>query len=242
MLTRQVSLAQYSFAISGTIHDQLTSLPLSGTNIFLKDKSEGVVSDKNGKFDFHFTSITDSSAIVLIQFIGYQTKEIHAKYGNSNFEILLKPDTINQKEIIVNGSKILQRVLESPVTMIRIDSKTINQLPQENFFAALGSLKGVDVSKTSLFYNTIHLRGFSLVYNEGDLQLLDGMDNLPPGQGFSVGNLDGTIDIDVDNIEIIPGAGSAIYGANAFNGLINVTSKDPFVHQGLSALLKNAGA
>ena len=65
------------------------------------------------------------------------------------------------------------------------------------------------------------------------------MDNLPPGQGFSVGNLDGTIDIDVDNIEIIPGAGSAIYGANAFNGLINVTSKDPFVHQGLSAQLKS---
>lgn len=238
LLTTQETLAQYSFYVTGTVYDQLTSLPLSGANIFLKDKSAVVVSDKSGKFDFHFTNKTDSSAIILIQYIGYKTKEIHVNYGNNKIEIKIEQDIINQKEVEVSESRIPQRILESPITMMRIDAKTIEQLPQENFYAALGSQKGVNVNANSVFYKTIQLRGFSLLWNEGNLQLLDGMDNLPPGQGFSVGNLDGTIDLDVDNIEIIPGAGSAIYGANAFNGLINVTSKGPYRYEGLSVQLK----
>jgi outer membrane receptor protein involved in Fe transport len=127
--------------------------------------------------------------------------------------------------VIVTDSGFLQPLLRSTVTMIRIDAKKISQLPNENFYAGLATLKGINILDNSLFYKSIHLRGFSFTYNEGDLQLLDGMDNLPPGQGFGIGNLDGAPDIDIDNIEIIPGAASAIYGANAFNGLINVSTK-----------------
>lgn len=87
----------------------------------------------------------------------------------------------------------------------------------------------------------LNLRGFAggATWNEGMLELVDGMDVNTPGMGFSMGNLTGTNDIDIEKIEIIPGASSAIYGANAFNGLILTTTKDPFRYQGLSVQIKS---
>ncbi len=66
------------------------------------------------------------------------------------------------------------------------------------------------------------------------VQLVDGMDNASPSLNFSVGNLVGLNDLDVQSIEILPGASSALYGANAFNGIMFMKSKSPFKHEGAS--------
>jgi len=71
------------------------------------------------------------------------------------------------------------------------------------------------------------------------MQLVDGMDNAAPGLNFSLGNLLGMSELDIETVELLPGASSALYGANAFNGILFMTSKSPFDHQGISMSYKD---
>jgi outer membrane receptor protein involved in Fe transport len=68
------------------------------------------------------------------------------------------------------------------------------------------------------------------------VQFIDGMDNQAPGLNLPAGNMVGLSDLDAQSVEIVPGASSALYGPNAFNGVISMTSKSPFDYQGLSAM------
>jgi outer membrane receptor protein involved in Fe transport len=64
------------------------------------------------------------------------------------------------------------------------------------------------------------------------------MDNSSPALNFVLGNLIGLSDIDVASVELLPGASSALYGANAFNGILFMNSKNPFTNQGISSYVK----
>jgi outer membrane receptor protein involved in Fe transport len=87
-------------------------------------------------------------------------------------------------------------------------------------------------------FKSINTRGFATVSNNRFMQLVDGMDNASPLLNFVLGNLIGISEIDVANVELLPGASSALYGANAFNGILFMNSKSPFTNQGITAYVK----
>lgn len=68
--------------------------------------------------------------------------------------------------------------------------------------------------------------------------MIDGMDNQAPGLNFSVGNIAGISELDLESLELLPGAASALYGPNAINGILLMNSKNPFQYQGFSAQMK----
>ncbi len=70
------------------------------------------------------------------------------------------------------------------------------------------------------------------------VQMIDGMDNQAPGLNFSVGNIVGISELDLENMELLPGAASALYGPNAINGILLMNSKSPFDYQGASAYVR----
>ena len=141
--------------------------------------------------------------------------------------------------MVISASRVPQRLFESPVTIERFDYKDIAQSTGADFYASLENLKGVQINSGGLLLQTISSRGFSTVYNEGFVQLVDGMDNEAPGLGFSAGNLVGMNQLDIFGVELLPGAASALYGANAFKGILLMTSKNPFDFQGTSAYFTN---
>jgi len=98
--------------------------------------------------------------------------------------------------------------------------------------------KGVDINTNSLTFKAINTRGFASFANNRFMQLVDGMDNSAPALNFPLGNLLGMSETDIQSVELLPGAASALYGANAFNGILFMTSKSPFDHTGISASLK----
>jgi hypothetical protein len=232
------SAGQNSFSISGFIRDSVTAEPLASANVLVKNTPEGTTSDTEGRFDLFFSG-DKKTAILLVRFLGYREKEITVSEGQSLVIILLAREPVNKQEIEITDSRIPKNILESPFTQLHIDAKTIEQLPQENYYAGLASFKGMDISTGSLFYQNVNMRGPANPLNETILQLIDGIDNMPPGQGSSTGNLAGIPDLDIESIQVIPGSASALYGANAFSGLINIHSKSPFIHRGLSVQFKN---
>jgi outer membrane receptor protein involved in Fe transport len=84
------------------------------------------------------------------------------------------------------------------------------------------------MSAQSLTFKSINTRGFNANGNTRFNQYIDGMDNQAPGLNFAVGNIIGISELDVDNVELLPGASSALYGAGGINGTMLMTSKDPF--------------
>ena len=131
-----------------------------------------------------------------------------------------------------------QRILESPVTIERMSGPTLRSIAAPNYYEAITNLKGVDMHTASLTFRTITTRGFLSSGNTRLNQLIDGMDNQAPGLNFSVGNIVGLTELDVDNIELLSGASSALYGSGGMNGTLLITSKNPFKYQGLSFNIK----
>ena len=84
----------------------------------------------------------------------------------------------------------------------------------------IGKLKGVDVVTSSLTFSTPSTRGFNGSGNLRVNQIVDGMDNQAPGLNFSVGSVIGLTELDVESVELLPGASSALYGPGGQNGAI----------------------
>lgn len=138
----------------------------------------------------------------------------------------------------ITHDRLKEKLRESPVTVESIGIKGIKETPANDFYEALGHLKGVDLTTASMGFKVINTRGFNSTNPVRSLQLIDGVDNQAPGLNFSLGNFLGASELDIFTTEIVVGASSAYYGPNAFNGVIKMTTKSPWEYQGLSAQIK----
>jgi len=141
-------------------------------------------------------------------------------------------------EIVVSASRTPERVRESPVTIERMTIKDIKKTASPSYYDGLENLKEVHMNTSSLTFKSINTRGFATVNNPRFMQLVDGMDNSSPALNFVLGNMIGISELDVQSVELLPGASSALYGANAFNGILFMNSKSPFTSEGISTYLK----
>lgn len=222
--------------ISGTITDADSKETLVGVNILVKGKVIGTISDLSGNFSL---SVDQAPPFTLVfSMVGYNTQETEITGGVSNLDIQLSETTILGQEVVVSASRMEESVLQSPVSIEKMDIIAIRDAPQASFYDAINNMKGVEMSTQSLLFKSFNTRGFNANGNVRTVQLIDGMDNQAPGLNFSVGNIVGISELDLESVELLPGASSALYGPNAINGILLMNSKSPFLYQGLSASVK----
>lgn len=225
-----------SIVVSGTVTDKLTKEPIPGVSVTVKGKTIGSSTDQNGKFSF---STTEKPPFTLtVTFVGYNTVEREVTTNADNLKFELETGAILGQEVVISASRTPERILESPVTIERLGQAQIKEAAAPSFYDAIQNIKGVEMSTQSLTFRSYNTRGFNANGNTRFNQLIDGMDNQAPGLNFSVGNIVGITELDVDNVELLPGASSALYGAGGISGTLLMTSKDPFKYQGVSFQLK----
>jgi len=221
--------------LSGSIIDGQTKETLIGANVIVKGTNNGTSTDFNGNY---ILSIPGEFPITLeVSYLGYKLKELEVKSKNPN-PIYLFPDSKSLKEVRVVDTRITKKQKEAALTVEALDIISIKETPSANFYDALGALKGVDITAASLGFKVINTRGFNSTSPVRSLQIIDGVDNQSPGLNFSLGNFLGSSELDIMKVEIIQGASSAYYGPNAFNGVISMTTLNPFMQQGLSIQYK----
>lgn len=222
--------------ISGTVTDGGTGEPLAGVNIVVKGKVIGTISDADGKF---YLEVNDSPPLTLtFSFIGFETLEREVTESNVTLDISLNEQTMLGQEIVVSASRVEESILESPVSIEKMDRLAVQNTSADNYYKGIANLKGVDVATSSINFQILNARGFASTGNTRFVQLTDGMDTQAPALNFPIGNLNGPSELDVESVELIPGAASALYGPNAFNGILLVNSKSAFEYQGVSAFAK----
>lgn len=222
--------------ISGTITDSETKEPLIGVSVQVKGKIIGTITDIRGEFVLNTS--TPLPFDLTISYVGYATQEIQVSSDNTNLQISLDEQAILGQEVVVAASRIEESVLKSPVTVEKMDIRAIQQNPSASFYEGLSNMKGIDMTTQGLLFRSVNMRGFGATGNPRTVQMIDGMDNSAPGLNFPMDNIIGISELDLESVEILPGASSALYGPNAINGLILMTSKSPFLYQGLSGNVK----
>ncbi|WP_427875268.1 carboxypeptidase-like regulatory domain-containing protein [Flavobacterium sp. MMS24-S5] len=234
VLVAQLTFAQER-AVSGTVSDN-TGMPLPGVSVLVKGSKTGTQTDFDGKFSIK----ASSSQVLVFSYIGMKTQEVAA--SSSVVNVKLSGDAQELEAVVVTTALGIKREKKSlGYSSQKLDEKTVNSTPTNNFLNNLsGKVAGLEVKTNSNFGGStnIVLRGSkSLTGNNQALMVVDGVaisnDNLNSAsaksgrQGFDFGN--SASDIDPNNIESITvlkgAAATALYGSQAANGAIMITTK-----------------
>ncbi|MDB5191801.1 MAG: hypothetical protein JWQ96_1364 [Segetibacter sp.] len=228
--------AQQTNSISGTVRSSVNSETVAAVSILIKGSPLGTFTDDRGRF--RFSSVPKFPVTLIFSSIGFTSKEVIVTNSSTDLSVVLDPSQAIGQEVVVSASRVAERILESPVTVERVSAANIRNTPASNYYDMIGNLKGVDMTTASLLFKTPSTRGFNTSGNLRLNQLVDGMDNQAPGLNFSLGNVVGVTELDVESMELLSGASSALYGAGGMNGTLLINSKNPFKYQGLSYQVK----
>lgn len=237
MLLGNVIFAQKETIVSGTVRDAESGEPLAGATIIVKGKVLGTSTDLDGNFNFGIT--LPPPFVLVFSSVGYEIREYEVIRENQVLNVNLRPQALIEPEVVVYGSRLEETVMQSPISIQKRDLSTIRHMTTPDFYSGIAEIKDVQMLNNSLVYNTVNARGFSSIGNTRFVQVIDGMDNSPPGLNFAIGNFAGVSELDIAEIELVHGAASALYGPSAFNGILFMNTKNPFDYEGLSVSLQN---
>lgn len=208
-------------SISGKVRSNNTGLPY--VNIYLKGTQKGTVSKDDGSFEI--SNIKTGTYTIIASFTGYETQKkiinLTSKNQIVNFD-LTESEILN--EVIVTGTLKAVSRLESPVPVEVYSPAFFKKNPTANIFEALQNVNGVRPQLNCNVCNTgdIHINGLEGPYT---LVLIDGM---PIVSGLStVYGLSGIPNSLIEQVEVVKGPASSLYGSEAVGGLINVITKLP---------------
>lgn len=230
-----VTVLAQNVTINGNVRNSNTQEGSGAVSVIVKGDDIGTFTDDKGNFRI---TVKKLPVTLLISSVGYELQEVTVSNATKTVQVEFKPTNILGQEVVVAANRVPQKIMESPVSIERISAANIRNSPVSNYYDVVTTLKGVDVTTSSLTFKTPTTRGFNSSGNTRFNQLVDGMDNQAPGLNFSVASIIGLSELDVDNIELLSGASSALYGPGGMNGTLLMTSKNPFKYQGVSFLIK----
>ncbi len=216
--------------------------PLPGATVFVRGTYFGTSTDGTGRFKLVIPAgkmVAGQSVTLEVSYIGYETlaKQLDPADGG-NLTLALTPAATTLGETVVAASRVQQTLAEAPVTIEKLNSIQITRLASPDVMVGLANLKGVDVSSSALLMSSVSTRGFNSAKSERVIQLADYIDTQSPSLSVNAGNLLGIPEVDMESVDVLHGPSSALYGANAFNGVVLFNSKDPFVYEGLTARIR----
>jgi outer membrane receptor protein involved in Fe transport len=222
--------------IRGEVIDKGYRESLIGASVIVKGTTDGTVTDFDGSFEIRTRQSLPLTLVV--SYVGYRPLELIVNKAGEYLKLQLEEETITTEVVEIRGQRISDKQKASPLTVESMDLLAIRETPSDNFYDGLGSLKGVDLTAASIGFKIINTRGFNSTSPVRSLQIIDGVDNQAPGLNFSLGNFLGSPELDVLKVDLIQGASSSFYGPGAFNGVISMETKNPFLHKGLGAMVK----
>jgi len=203
--------------IQGTVKDR-DGTPLPGTNILEKGTTNGTQADFDGNFSI---SVENPNAVLVISYVGFETREISLQ-GNNSIEVILQESAAGLDEVVVVGyGTQVKKDITGSVSSISVDD--LESLPVTNAQQFIqGRAAGVQVQQTSGDLNgrfSITVRGLNSTGTNGPLYVIDGVPLA--AESFSTINPSEIASIDI----LKDASATAIYGSRASNGVVVITTK-----------------
>jgi hypothetical protein len=177
MLVALVGVAHAQTTVTGTVSDADSGDPLIGVNILVKGTVLGTITDIDGKFSL--TVQANPPLTIVISYVGYDRQEIEIS-DDSEIQVQLAESLLLGQEVVVSASRVEENILQSPVSIEKMDILAVQNTSSDTYYKAIANLKGVDVASSSINFQIINARGFGSTGNTRFVQLIDGMDTQAP--------------------------------------------------------------
>lgn len=216
----------FSFAqnnITGTVVDNETGNALENTHIRVLEMDVMTNTGSDGEFVIEIPS--DQNVIIKATFVGYEAKEVKVSPGE-NVEIRLNPDYSTLGTVVVTATRGSRDIYDVPARVDVLKKENIENIPALTTDDYLWAIPGISISRSSAFLSSsyVSLRGMGSEAGR-TLVMLDGVP-VNKTDGGSV-NWNAINPEDIEQIEVLKGPGSSIYGGNAMGGVINFISPTP---------------
>lgn len=211
--------------ISGTVLEKDSGEPLFSANVLLLGTTLGSATDEEGRF--RIVNIPHGDYVLQVSFIGYTTYEQHVHIDDEQELIIsveMELEPITGEQIVVTATRTRKSIVDVPIRTEIVPEAIISQSAEKNVLELLARQPGIKLQVDCSACNTagLEINGLPTPYTK---ILVDGM----PSSG-GLGSIYGLWNISTSNmqqVEIVKGASSALYGTDAIAGTINIITKDP---------------
>ena len=152
--------------------------------------------------------------------------------GATSVELALSSEVIELDQVSVSASRRREKVLEAPASVALVSASQIKDRVAPSVTEHLKSVRGVDVVSTGIGTSQVVVRGFNNVFSGTLLSLVDNRIARVPSLRLNAYSLIPTSSEDIEQIEVVSGPGSALYGPNSANGVMHILTRSPFTSQG----------
>ena len=225
-----VNLLLAQTSISGTVTDAETNEPIPGVNILVQGTTEGTNTDFDGNFSF--SSDQAAPFTIVISSIGFSSQSIEVTAADQVINVALQPGE-NLDEIIVSASRRAQKIQDAPSSVSIVSAKDIeNSAVAVDPVRHLVNIPGVQIQQQSANTLNIEMRAGSGVFGSATFPILDYRFLSTPAASTFFTQHSGLSNIDIEKIEVVRGAASALYGPNVVSGVVHFMSKSAIDHPG----------
>ena len=223
--------------IKGIVKDSQTKNPLIGANVFIEEIEVGSPSDVDGAYLISNIPACETCKYTLkVLYIGYKEYsteiliDIEKEY---TLDLFIDPSSLEVETTTVTAKKRVDKITDAPASIELVSAKDIKREESTNLGGYLKGLKGVDFTASGVNNYSISVRGFNSSFSSRLLTLTDGrVASIPALRVVNYSTVPQSSK-DIESIEVVIGPATALYGANAHSGVVNITSKSPAVSEGI---------
>jgi len=217
--------------------------PLIGVTAFVLGTTNGTTADINGAIELK--NIPNGAQIIEFRYIGYEARIdtlLFPLESTTPLEILLTANSEEMEEVIITATRSSRTIADIPTRVEAISGEELTEkgnMKPGDIRMMLNESTGIQTQQTSAtsYNSSIRIQGLDGKYT----QIL--RDGLPLYSGFSGGlSLLQIVPLDLQQVEVIKGASSTLYGGGAIAGLVNLVSKTPSENRELNFMLNGTSA
>ena len=234
ILASSIPCAQQG-TITGRVSDTTNKSPLIGANVVLEGTTQGTATDADGKYAI--LQVDPGMYTIMVSYIGYQVykKDITVIDGKTiSLDLSLEPEAIEMETYVVTASRRRERVEDAPASISVISKTEIRRESNTNLGDYLKGTKGIDFTQSGIDSYNMTARGFNSSFSSRLLTLTDGRMANVPSLRLTAYNVIPVSFEDVEQIEVVLGPASALYGPNAHSGVLNIITSSPIRTTGTS--------
>src|SRR5687768_12431326 len=232
------SAAAQTGRISGAVTDS-TRAALGGTQVTVVGTRFSGVSDVTGRYTIG--GVPAGTYDLRVQRLGQRAQTVTGVVVTAGQEtqinVALASVPLSLGGVVVSASRRAEKITDAPATITRIDAAAIQNTVGNSFAPALKEVKGIDFIQVGVTSVAVNARGFNSAFNNRMLMMEDNRIAVLPENGLPVGAFTTTPKVDLAGIEVLVGPGSALYGPDASNGVLTLSTKDPRDYPGLTVEL-----
>ena len=225
----------FGISISGVVSDSTNGSSLIGANVILKGTSFGAATNTDGRYSIDKIPIGDYTlSASYLGFKAFEKKLSIQDNQNISINILMIPEAIKMETYVVTASRRRERVEDAPAAISVISKAEIRRESNTNLGDYLKGTKGIDFTQSGIDSYNMTARGFNSSFSSRLLTLTDGRMANVPSLRLTAYNVIPVSFEDVEQIEVVLGPSSALYGPNAHSGVLNIVTSSPLRNTGTS--------